>query len=242
MKNLIACAGALAFGGGALGQVSYVSGVQTNSGHISLTLGGPPPLQDSYSESAPVATGSWSPAPHDISETGGSNQVHLATSWMSTLEAGHLGFHAVTTDASMVIVSAGPSAHFDYDKIFDVTVHLDSAQLVQLSAAVLRNNVGGFASGTPCSMQFGPVGGSPIFSLSYAGQAPNFDGEFPQTTVQLDAGDYRLLAQDHNVWDGGLHGSNIVTDDLRFDLLVVPSPGVVVVAGVIGVLTTRRRR
>jgi hypothetical protein len=240
MKTLIACISALAWGGVALGQVSYVSGVQTNSGHISLSLGGPP-LEDSYSESAPVATGSWSPAPHDTSETGGSNQVHLATSWTSTLEAGHLGFHAVTSDASMVIVSAGPSAHFDYDKVFDITLHLASAQMVQLSAAVLRNNVGGFASGTPCSMEFGPVGGTPIFSLSYAGQAPNFDGEFPQTTVQLGAGDYRLLAQDHNVWDGGLHGSNIVSDDLRFDF-VVPSPGAVGAAGIVGFTMTRRRR
>jgi hypothetical protein len=133
------------------------------------------------------------------------------------------------------------SSQYRYDKTFDITFHISAPTQVNVSAMIDRNN-GGWATGTPFSMTFGPVGGPAIFSFGATPGAPiDYTGTFPATLLNLLPGDYRVTAINHADWSGGRHGEVIASDDMIFDLTVVPAPeGVLALAG--GLLALARRR
>src|ERR1051325_3131214 len=177
MKRMIFVVASL-LAGSAFGQITYVSGVQTNTGHVALYQTGNT-WEDSYIEGAPDTRASWFPPSHDLLEqVPNVGTARLTTSWAATLAPARLAHHAATTNAITTAFGTG-GAQFDYHKALDITFHLDSPQTVRISAGVERDNIGGWPSSTPCSMSFGPVGGTPIFALSYPGQQPSFSGQVP---------------------------------------------------------------
>lgn len=226
-----------------LGQISYVSGVQTSSGGVRTNNGGVID-EETYSLSAPVGTASWSPETQTITASADGVGTHsrLTTTYSSMLAPDRLAFQIDTLDARNSGFTGG-SSHWWYDKAFDLTFRLDTPQQVTIVASLRREMSGGWTSGTPFSMSLSRVGESPIFSFSYDGLPPSipYTQQFPPTALTLPAGDYRLLAINHNSWGGGSHGSNINRDYMSF-ALVVPAPASLFSLGLAAIALTPKRR
>lgn len=246
MRTLVAAALALCVVQAAAGQLTYVSGVQTNSADIMLSyLGssGVETLTDFYSESAP-GLGSWTPAPLLIEFAQAGAIARVRSTYASTLSAGQLSWRSQTLDADAGSGVGTSAAAFNYDKAFDVTFQIAAPTTVLLSAALERNNGGWHAPdrSTPFSLVFGPVGGPAIVSLVFDGNAPTeWSAAFPLTEVTLQPGEYRVTGLNHNDWSASLHGASLESDDMRFDLVVIPAPGAAAVLG-LGLLSALRRR
>lgn len=217
---------------------TYDNAIQGSSGFASASGGGF--SSDGYGLNPPDSLNSWSTGEVLISVMSpNETNARVRSSYASTLQPERLAFVGNIFDAAASVPVSG-TAEFSYQQTFSVAFHLDVPAEVLLSASLSRQTLSGDPPFTPMFLEFGRKDGSPIISWAYEGDEANFQRTFAQTQFLLQPGNYTLQVFSNNFFKGT--SSVSYTEQMRFDLQVVPAPAATALLPLAVLGMGRRRR